>query len=329
MKKVLYITVLICILAVFTACAKDINNIEKPIIILTCSEGEYVKRMWVQEVDVAFEAIDNVVKTTYLKDSNVAAELVWNEEHNGKFFLTMFEEALSLPVNDGSERTLEDWEMYIMGKSPEVVCVRNDLEISSTEELISQLSSNKITIASTKGHSEFCTKLLLKLIAADDREILNVAKNEKGEPIEYIDDEVDVIVAVPNEIILMVESGEWIPLWVIGEESYNINGFEDVASITEVIPEFSTYLPLDRLYGIMIPSGTPEEIKLSLLTDFNEQSESGQYNEFFERYLISEIFLTGNEARDYASNIQSNMCWALYDLGEAKYNPKDYSIPKP
>jgi len=288
MQKNIYLLFLVCFIAIFTACFDSggsiDNSIDDPIIILTCSEGAYDKKLWTLEVDKIFETYGYTVKSTFLRDSEAAAEFLWNEEHNGKFLLTQFEEALYLSVRDGSERSLNDWEFYVLGKYPEIVCVRNESGISSADELISEIINDTVVIASTNGHSELCTKLLLNLINKDYSEVLIVPQNEKGAPLEYIDEEIEAIVTTPNNISKLVEEGGWIPVCVISEENYISNSFNDIPSIVETIPEYEYYLPLDRLFGIMIPIDTPEEVKTSLMNEIIKQYEDGLYNEFFKEF---------------------------------------------
>jgi len=333
MKKILYSIFFINFLLIFTAC-NDLDNITNgadvdPIIIFTYSESTRDKRAWGNNVDKAFEANDYTAKTTPFKDYGVAVDLLWNEEHNGNFLLMMFEEALYLPVIDGNENLAADWEYFILGKYPELLCVRQDSEIDSAEEAINEVLNDRALLASTKGHSELCAKLLLNLIDKEYDDVLIIPENDENIYLEEINDEVDIIVTTPVNASKLAEDGTWIPISVISDKNYLYEGVGNIPSITEVIPKFSNYLPLDTVLGIMIPFDTPGEYKSDLLNEIENQYYGGYYTRFFTRNYITPFFLTEDQAEEFCIEMQSNYCWVLYELGEAKYSPEVFSIPEP
>jgi len=62
---------------------------------------------------------------------------------------------------------------------------------------------------------------------------------------------------------------------------------------------------------------------------FAQAMESDAIKTFAADQLCVIYNLTGEEASQMAAAVESKLCWVLYDMGQTKFSPEEFGIPKP
>ncbi len=104
-----------------------------------------------------------------------------------------------------------------------------------------------------------------------------------------------------------------------------IEGFEDVPSITKEYPEFKNYLPWGSFYGVFVKKGTPPEI----IQRWQEAFIDAYNSDAFQRYLrinqMDALGLQGDEANKYIDAWGNKTLTAL-SKGELNMNYRFSSL---
>lgn len=107
-----------------------------------------------------------------------------------------------------------------------------------------------------------------------------------------------------------------------------VESLPDVPYITQEYPEFEQFLPYGPYFGVWVDCETPDEI-VSVLSD---AASKAYESEGFQGYLSSGgaigLALTGEEAVDFMTGMQSTMAYLLYDTGAITTDPADFGIER-
>lgn len=90
---------------------------------------------------------------------------------------------------------------------------------------------------------------------------------------------------------------------------------EDIPLITAEYPEFADYLPWGPFYGVFVPKGTDQAVIDTLSAAFKTAFEDPSYQELLTSFNINPLGCTGDEARTYLTNWQTNTITALVNSG--------------
>ena len=62
---------------------------------------------------------------------------------------------------------------------------------------------------------------------------------------------------------------------------------------------------------------------------FHEAMKSDKIQQFAEEQVCEIYDLTGDEASAFAAELESKLCWVLYDMGQTTYSPEVLGIHQP
>ena len=261
---------------------------------------------------------------------SIGVDYAWNAPHDGYTLCGTSETPLTIPVQTCLEQTSKDWTYFIAAGSPGVLCVNKASQYKSFDEVIAALQQDpgSVSIAGTQGGLWFA---LAKLFDAYGGLSFNwIAYDGSGPAIKgTVSNEADCVVASAGEVKEFVKSGDLIPLAVMSTEDWDFPGYGMLESVTVKVPELAQYLPLSQFLGFKVPADTDPAIVEKLEGIFHEAMQSEEIKTFAENQLCVIYDLTGDEAKEMASAIESKLCWVLYDMEQTKFSPEDFGIPKP
>ncbi|WP_326974639.1 tripartite tricarboxylate transporter substrate binding protein [Caproicibacter sp. BJN0012] len=261
---------------------------------------------------------------------SIGVDYAWKAKHDGYTLCGTSETPLTIPIMTTSDQTSKDWKFFIAAGSPGVLCVNRKSKYKSMDEILNALKDKpqSVSIAGTTGGLWFA---LAKLFDSyGDVPFKWVPYNGSGDAIKgSVSYEADCVCASAGEVKEFVRSGDLIPIAVMDNDDWNFPEFGTVKAVSSYVPALKQYLPLKQFLGFMVPADTDSAV-VDVLTDaFDEAMKSDEIKKFADEQLCTLYGLTGDEASKMAADTESKLCWDLYNMGQAKFSPEKYNIPKP
>lgn len=257
---------------------------------------------------------------------------VWDAEHDGYTLVGTSETPLTIPVMTALEQTSADWEYFIAAGSPGLFCVNKatyDAGIQSMEDLTAALNADpeSISVAGTTGGLWFALASLFS--AYGDTPLYWVSYPGSGDAIVGCHSgEADTVVASAGEVMSYVQSGDLIPLAVMETESWEFPDYGVIPAVTDAVPEIADYLALKQVLGFAMPADTDPAI----LAKITEAFDAAMANEDLIAYAADNLCVTygasGDEAKEMMTDLESSLCWVLYDMGMTTFSPEDFGIER-
>lgn len=261
---------------------------------------------------------------------SIGVDYVWKAPHDGYTLCGTSETTLSIPVMTGINHTSKDWEYFIAAGSPGLLCASKASKYKTLPDIISALKENpqSVSIAGTTGGLWFA---LAKMFDAYGNIPFKwLPYDGSGSAIKgTVSHEADCVVASAGEVKDYVRSGDLIPLAVMSTEDWEFPEVGNIDAVTKYVPELEQYLPLDQYLGFQVPADTDPAIIAKLQDAFTQAMQSDKIKQFAEEQLCIIYNLTGEEAKEMAQSEESKLCWILYDMGQTKFSPEEFDIPKP
>lgn len=261
---------------------------------------------------------------------SIGVDYVWKAGHDGYTLCGTSETPLTIPVMTALSQTTEDWEYFIAAGSPGLLCINKNSQYKTFDDVLAALKAEpqSVSIAGTTGGLWFA---LAKLFDSYGNVPFKwVPYDGSGTAIKgAVSNEADCVVASAGELKDFVRSGDLIPLAVMSTEDWEFPEYGNIEAVTTKVPELEQYLPLNQFLGFQVPADTDPKIIAKLQDSFNKAIESDKIKQFADDQLCVLYGLTGDEAKEMAKNIESKLCWVLYDMGQTKFSPEEYGIPKP
>lgn len=260
---------------------------------------------------------------------SIGVQYVWDAAHDGYTLCGTSETPLTIPVMTNSELTSKDWKFFIAAGSPGVLCINKNAGMTTLEEVVTAAQGDgDVSIAGTTGGLWFALAKLFdsygnvpfKWIAYDGS-----STAIKG----CVSNEADLVVASAGEVVEYVRSGDLIPLCVMDTEEWEFPDYGSIPAVTSVVPELEAYLPLSQFLGFMVPADTDAAVVSYLEDVFHQAMQSDKIQQFAQEQVCQIYDMTGDEASEFAAQLESKLCWVLYDMGQTTYSPEDFGIPKP
>jgi len=260
---------------------------------------------------------------------SIGVQYVWDAAHDGYTLCGTSETPLTIPVMTNSELTSKDWKFFIAAGSPGVLCVNKEAGMTTLEDVVAAAKgSGSVSIAGTTGGLWFA---LAKLFDAYGNVPFKwVAYDGSATAIKgCVSNEANLVVASAGEVVEYVRAGDLIPLCVMNTEDWEFPDYGKIPAVTTVVPELEAYLPLSQFLGFMVPADTDPAIVEYLEKVFHEAMKTDKIQQFAKEQVCEIYDLTGDEASEFAAQMESKLCWVLYDMGQTTYSPEDFGIPKP
>jgi tripartite-type tricarboxylate transporter receptor subunit TctC len=255
---------------------------------------------------------------------------VMDAPHDGYTILGTSETPLLVPIMTGMPQTTKDFEYFIAGGSPGLLCVNKESGITSIEDLIAKTAADpeKYKVASTNGGLWFVLANLFGQYA--DVKLGNVTYDGSRPAITAaVSGEVAAVTASAGEVADFIKSGDLIPLVAMQTEDFDFPGFGTIPAVTKSLPALEKFLPLNQFIGFMVPVDTPSDVIAKLQEAFAVAMASEAVKTFSEEQYAIIYNLTGEEAREFSAKAQSTMSWILHEMGLSEFSPEDFGIPKP
>ena len=260
---------------------------------------------------------------------SIGVQYVWDAAHDGYTLCGTSETPLTIPVMTNSELTSKDWKFFIAAGSPGVLCINKNDGMTTLEEVVAAAQNDEgVSIAGTTGGLWFA---LAKLFDSYGNVPFKwVAYDGSSTAIKgCVSNEADLVVASAGEVVEYVRSGDLIPLCVMDKEDWEFPDYGNIPAVTSVVPELEAYLPLSQFLGFMVPADTDAAVVEYLENVFHEAMKTDKIQQFAQEQVCEIYDLTGDEASEFAAQMESKLCWVLYDMGQTTYSPEDFGIPQP
>lgn len=260
---------------------------------------------------------------------SIGVQYVWDAAHDGYTLCGTSETPLTIPVMTNSELTSKDWKFFIAAGSPGVLCINKNAGMTTLEEVVAAAQGDEgVSIAGTTGGLWFA---LAKLFDSYGNVPFKwVAYDGSSTAIKgCVSSEADLVVASAGEVVEYVRSGDLIPLCVMDKADWEFPDYGNIPAVTSVVPELEAYLPLSQFLGFMVPADTDAAVVEYLEEVFHEAMKSDKIQQFAQEQVCQIYDLTGDEASAFAAELESKLCWVLYDMGQTTYSPEDFGIPQP
>ncbi|OON97665.1 MAG: hypothetical protein ATN31_07910 [Candidatus Epulonipiscioides saccharophilum] len=254
---------------------------------------------------------------------------VWNAPHDGYTLACTSETPLTIPVMTAITQTSNDWIYFIAAGSPGVLMVNKNAEYTTMDEIMAQLKKEpqSISIAGTVGGLWFAQAKLFDTYG--DMPFNWLPYDGSGAALKgAVSQEADCVVASAGEAKDFMRSGDLIPLAVMELEAWHMPTVGNIPSVTEYLPQLAEYLPLNQFLGFKVPADTDPEIVAKLEEAFQATMDSYAIEIFANEQLATIYNLTGEEAKKYATQLESNLCWILSDMGTTTFSPDERGISR-
>lgn len=261
---------------------------------------------------------------------SIGIDYAWKSNHDGYTLAGTSETPLTIPVQTGLPQTSKDWSYFIAAGSPGVLCVNKSSQYKSMDEILAALTANpeSVSIAGTTGGLWFALAKLFE--SYGDVPFKWLPYDGSGPAIKgAVSNEADCVVASAGEVKDFVRAGDLIPLVVMSTEDWEFPEFGNVEAVTKKVPALGAYLPLIQFLGFKVPADTDPAIIAYLQDAFKQAMDSDAIKTFAGEQLCVMYNLTGAEASQMAAAVESKLCWVLYDMGQTKFSPEEFGIPKP
>ena len=253
----------------------------------------------------------------------------WNAPHDGYTWCSANDSSPAIPVMTGMKETAKNWEFFIAGGSPGVLCVNSASGISSLQQFLTAAREKpkSIKLAVCAGSVWFSQAAILLSKCDVPVTIVPIAGTQPA-LVACASGEATAVIASLGEVASFVEAGKLSPIAMMGEKAAEL-GKVSIPAITSLVPAYAPYSVLKQWQGIQIPADSPAEAKEAIARAF-AKIMAGEDMEKFRTTQHGELMnLTGEEARKYAEEVESLTSWLLWELKLAKHDPASLGIARP
>lgn len=261
---------------------------------------------------------------------SAAQSNTWKAEHDGYSWLGVSETGCTWPALGNSTLTSKDWTYFIMAGSPGVICVPGDSPYETWEDFTAAARENpgKLNMANSGMGKLWHLKAYVAL-ECGNIEVNHIPYSGSGKAIiGLLSDEADAITLSVAEAAEYILSGEMKPLIMEENEDFEITGYGKVESVTNYYEDAANYYPLNQFLAFALPADTDEEILKKIEEAFHKVMESDSIKVFAEEQMATIYALSGEEANQMVSSMESTLCFILQDLGLSTADFESLGITK-
>ncbi len=254
----------------------------------------------------------------------------WMSLHDGYTLCGTSETPLTIPVMTGLKQTSKDWSYFIAAGSPGLLCVNKNAGYKTIDEVLTALTANaqSVSIAGTSGGLWFALAKLFDSYGSVPFKWLPYDGSSSAIK-ACVAGEADCVVASAGEVKDFVRAGDLIPLAAMQTEGWEFPEIGMISAVTDAVPALAQYLPLNQVLGFKVPADTDPEILTFLQDTFKKAMETEAIKTFADEQLCVLYSVCGEEAQALMGQIESKLCWVLDDMGQTKFSPDEFGIPKP
>ncbi len=341
-KAILVLTILTIVLAgAFAAGQTDAAATAKPafpernIDVVVHSSAGGGSDVWARKVSALMEphlGVKLIVSNKPGGNGGVAANYVWQQQHDGYTIIGASESAMTYGVNDAIDKTMKNWHFFFSGGSPGVIVVKADSPFKTFEDLVTaaRKAPNTVVMANS-GMGKLWHLKVAMLNAFADVPFKHAAYAGSAPAIvALMSGEAQALSCSAGEAVSYVQSGDMRPLIMTELESYTFKGSQSaVRPVVDVFPQLKQYLPMPQILCLITPRDIPDEAYQALGAAFDKAMESPEMAEFIDQQAAVKVALWGPEADKMAEKMESLFSWFAHDAGATKVAPDALGIPKP
>lgn len=228
------------------------------------------------------------------------------------------------------DNTVDVWDWFIVGGSPDVVSVTPDLPYETIEDLVEAGRREPGAIkagASGAGSIHHVNLLAFEQGTGADFDFIPYDGSAPSQN-AAMTGEVQLVITSVAEQAELIRAGRLRPLAVLVPDAFTIAG-NQIASAFDTYPELAEVLPIQQAIGFAIRADAPDAVKARLTEAFEAAMQSDAVQTFGEErfYVLSGAH--GDEALEIMRGLQSSLSWAVWDQGIGVDDPSTIGIPRP
>lgn len=233
------------------------------------------------------------------------------------------------PVLGMLDTSLDDWHLFLAVAHIPVISVHPDSPYEDFGDLLEDLRARpgevRVATAGTASTGHKVIELICQAAETSYRHI----SYDGGNPamISVVQGETDVTPQLTSEQSDMIRGGRLRPLAVFSREPLDIEGYGEVPSVTEWLPD--AHMATDY-FGIWVRKGAPDEVIETVQQVWDEHIVGSERLQQFcrERGAVMTPYY-GDDARERVWESVQTDAWVLYDIGQAAVSPDTVGIPRP
>lgn len=277
--------------------------------------------------------VDVIVENMPGSSSGLAADYIVEQPADGMKLFACSSSICGFATTENSDVTYKELDVLCMPFTTHnpAIMVNADSGITTMEQWLDSVKNNATT-ASTAGVGStwhIPAALIAGTIGADVTYVPYDSGKETTLAVSR--GEVDwTACGIYQESSEAILSGLVTPLCVCSPDPFNLEGYGEVPSILDYIPELEEYADvLGGWRGFAVPESTPDNIKAKLTEALEYAVATEDMQALLESNGVAESpVLYGDEAQEMFEKTVRIYSWLLYDLGDGTREPSEIDIPR-
>jgi tripartite-type tricarboxylate transporter receptor subunit TctC len=236
--------------------------------------------------------------------------------------------SLTFPASALSDYDFRHFQMIAVAQATNpVICVRVDSPFTTMEEWMDAIRAGDTT-ASNSGLGGIWHLPQLVIVNAIGGSATYIAY-DGGRPAVFAaaQGEIDWSMSDLGEAMTLIQEGLVRPLAVHSVNDIYLEGYGNIPSILNWLPEVEGYIPLTNGFrGFAIRRGTPQNIIDTWIEALRVVLNSSDVIEAAKGMNITPLAIFGEEAEAMAEGATYYGSWLLYDMGYAERSPADVGL---
>lgn len=220
-----------------------------------------------------------------------------------------------------------DWHHYYAIFTPIVITVPVDSKINSPIDLVNEMKRRpgevKVASAGVGAGGHAAAETFRKATGIEYKHI----PYKGGYPavVATVQGECDVVMQLSMEVVDMLRAKKLKALAVMSKEPLVVSGYGEIPPVMKFIPN---HQPLGYLFGLQIPKGIPEIVKITIDEAFDKACQSESLKRLADQKGCKAVNIRGKEADEAIERIGSIVNWMFYDIGMAKKSPAEFGFKR-
>ena len=261
-----------------------------------------------------------------------ASNEVMSKPHDGHFWLANANPSMTASVLGATDKTMKDWEMFLVAGTTGILSVREDSPYNTVEELFDAMKKAPGRIKWSAGPAGTPWQVQASLLAKWAGIEFNFVPYQGSNPsiIGCLNGEVDAVLTGLSEQAEFLGAGKLKPLAVTEPQAMDVPKYGKVRSILEVVPEFKNISPQVRQFNFFaVPADTDKDTIAVIDAAFKKIMASQEMKDYCSKNYMFSIGKSRAEANKEVLEQEKVFAWIVFDLGIATKSPADFGIARP
>jgi tripartite-type tricarboxylate transporter receptor subunit TctC len=261
-----------------------------------------------------------------------ASNEVLSKPHDGHYWLANANPQMSASVLGATDKTMKDWEIFLVAGTTGILSVREDSPYNTVEELFAAMKKAPGRIKWSAGPPGTPWQVQASLLAKWAGVEFNFVPYQGSNPsiIGCLNGEADAVLTGLSEQAEFLGAGKLKPLAVTEPQAMEVPRYGKVRTILEVVPEFENISPQVRQFNFFaVPADVNKETVAAIDAAFKKAMASQEMKNYCSKNYMFEIGKSLEEAKKEVLEQEKVFTWILHDLGIATKSPADFGIARP